>query len=137
MIHKQNLLVLSAIWAPESSTADGFLHSLLPFCYHEDVWKRVAMREGARYSAAFLKHVVPGVLKPARMLWNQLIAFLFLCLGAMFGSATATYAFRYANSPASRGPGEVIRLVMAGFCTLIMAWYGIGSFLKARKISRS
>jgi hypothetical protein len=33
--------------------------------------------------------------------------------------------------------GELIRLVMAGFCTLVMAYYGISSFRRARKIARS
>jgi len=94
-------------------------------------------REAARYSAAFLKHVVPGVMKPARTLWNELIGFLFLCFGLIFGLKTIRYAIDYAKAPANSGPGELIRLVMAGFCTLVMAWYGIGSFLRARKISRS
>ncbi len=104
------------------------------------MWKRVAMRQGreaARYSAAFIKHVVPGVVRPARTLWNELVGFLFLCFGVMFGFATGRYAFHYANASVAERPGELIRLLMAGFCTLIMVWYGISSFLKARKISRS
>ena len=75
----------------------------------------------------FLKHVVPAVLKPARTLWNEVIGFLFLCLAVVFGfNAVRAYL---ANQGA--------RLLLAAPLTLIMGWYGVTSFLRARKISRS
>jgi hypothetical protein len=42
----------------------------------------------------------------------------------------------------SRGEGEaadadLVRFVVAAFCTLLMLWFGVTSFLRARKISRS
>ena len=86
-----------------------------------------------------MKHVVPAVMKPARTLWNEVIGFLFLCFAVMFGFKTVRYGIDYykASSDPSGAVGELLRLGMAGFCTVLMAWYGITSFLRARKISRS
>ena len=76
---------------------------------------------------AFLRHVVPAVAKPVHALWNQVIGFLFLSFGAVFGLRTAHYVLSH----------DTARSLIAGSATAIMAWYGIGSFLKARRISRS
>ena len=83
--------------------------------------------EAVRHGRLFIKHVVPSVLKPARTLWNEVIGFLFLCFGAIFGFQTGRYFIH----------GELLRTAIAGFCTGVMLWYGVQSFLKARKISRS
>jgi hypothetical protein len=74
-----------------------------------------------------IKHIVPAVIKPARTLWNEVIGFFFLCLGTMFGFATVRAIINQ----------DVLRAVAAGLGALLMAWYGITSFLRARKISRS
>lgn len=76
---------------------------------------------------AFLRHVVPAVVKPIHALWNQLIGFLFLIFGVIFGLRTASWAWSH----------DLLRSGVGGVATAIMAWYGIGSFLKARRISRS
>jgi hypothetical protein len=76
-------------------------------------------------------------MKPARTLWNEVIGFLFLCLAVMFGSYTIHSYLGYLRASADTSPGQLIRLVMSGFCTLIMLWYGISSFRRARRISRS
>ena len=75
----------------------------------------------------FWKHVVPAVVKPARTLWNEVIGFLFLCLAIIFGFNGVR---AYLNH-------EGAKLFLAAPLTVIMAWYGISSFLRARKISRS
>ena len=93
------------------------------FCYDEGVSKRQASRVGAE----FVRHVLPAILKPARTLWNEVIGFLFLTFGVIFGIHTVRYAIR----------GDVLRLVVAGISTAVMAFYGVSSFLRARKISRS
>jgi hypothetical protein len=107
------------------------------FVTMEGVWKRLTVRHGARFGREFIKHIVPAVLKPARTLWNQLIGFLFLSFGAIFGLKTAHYAMDYRKAGPAGGTGELIRLAMAGFCTFVMLWYGVSSFLRARRISRS
>ena len=87
------------------------------------MWQRVAVKRGR----SFLKHMIPAVLKPLRALWNQVIGFLFLSLGAICGIS----AIRALQA------GHGFRVFVASSCALIMAWYGISSFWRARKISRS
>lgn len=113
------------------------------FCYHKNVqavWKRLAIREGrkaVRQGEVFVKHVVPAVVKPARVLWNQFIGFLFLCFGVIFGFKTTHLALEYGKGGPVEGMGEFWRLVIAGVCTAIMLGFGAASFLRARRISRS
>jgi vacuolar-type H+-ATPase subunit I/STV1 len=87
------------------------------------VWQRKA----ARVSAHFVRHIVPAVIKPVHALWNELIGFIFLCMGVIFGFYTARYAIK----------GDSARMFVAGLATCIMLGYGISSFRRARKISRS
>jgi hypothetical protein len=75
----------------------------------------------------FIKHVVPAITKPARALWNEVIGFLFLCIAGMFGIQAVRSATHH----------ELGRTLLAGFCTLLLGWYGVSSFLRARRISRS
>jgi hypothetical protein len=99
------------------------------------VFKRKAIRHGQE----FVKHVVPAVIKPARVLWNEVIGFLFISFGVIFGFKTGSYVRDYMRSSASSAEvtGDLIRIAMAGFCTVLMAYFGVTSFRRARKISRS
>jgi hypothetical protein len=99
----------------------------------------VLKRNAIRHGREFVRHVAPAVIKPARTLWNEVIGFLFLCFAVVFGSMTVRYAIEFwrASNTNSAIGAEVLRLAMAGFCTALMGWYGITSFLRARKISRS
>lgn len=104
-------------------------HAVLPktcpgsFCYDEEVRQRLAVQQGR----AFLKHVVPAVVKPVHSLWHQVIGFLFMSFGIIFG-AKAVHYYR---------SGLGVQCFVAGACTLLMFGYGLSSFLRARKISRS
>jgi predicted Na+-dependent transporter len=80
-----------------------------------------------RQAGMFLKHVVPAVLKPARTLWNELIGFIFLCIATSFAVQAVRSAMQHQTG----------RTVLAGFCTFLLGMYGVGSFRRARKISRS
>jgi hypothetical protein len=75
----------------------------------------------------FIKHVVPAITKPARALWNEVIGFLFLCIASMFGIQAVRSMLRH----------QVGATLLGVFCTLLLGWYGVSSFRKARKISRS
>lgn len=76
----------------------------------------------------FLGHVIPGVVRPIHILWNQVIGFFFLVLAAMpVPSAVRTWG--------KEGSGP--RLALTIPFVLLMAWFGLSSFLKARKISKS
>ncbi len=80
----------------------------------------------------FMNHVVPGVLRPLRILWNEIIGFFFLVFGVWFGSA-AFRGYRNLGQPS----GSVLGVVAPGIGALIMLSYGLHSFVKARKIGRS
>ena len=75
-----------------------------------------------------MQHVLPGVARPLHILWNQIIGFLFLVLAAVpVPSAIRSY----------QDPNGLPRLMMSVLFILLMATFGISSFLKARKIARS
>jgi hypothetical protein len=76
----------------------------------------------------FLGYVIPGVIRPLHILWNQVIGFLFLVLALV----PVPSAIRGYGKPGS-GP----RLALTIPFVLVMAWFGISSFWKARKISKS
>lgn len=104
--------------------------------------KRNIYRDGARayqqgreylgHSRKFLGFVIPAVLKPARTLWHELLAFVFLLLAIVFVMSGLRAVHQFDGSP-----GAVIRLAMLAFGVLLLAGYGISSYLRARKISRS
>jgi len=102
----------------------------LRFCYDENVWQRDAVKTGQfalKHGRGFLQHVVPAVLKPLKVLWNQVIGFLFLCMATIFGFK----AFRYFQ----QGDEGRFAAMLGGL--LIVAWFGLSSFWRAHKISRS
>ena len=88
--------------------------------------KRLALHQGR----LLVKHIMPAVIKPLHTLWNEVIGFLFLSFAVIFGGYAVRYYLR-------GGDGDGARLFVAAFCTLVMLWFGISSFLRARKISRS
>jgi predicted benzoate:H+ symporter BenE len=97
------------------------------------VWKHVSARSGRE----FVKHVVPAVLKPARTLWNEIIGFFFICLAVYCGSGVVRSYMRLGAAQPDQVAGAMVALVMSVFCTILMLYFGITSFLRARKISRS
>ena len=72
----------------------------------------------------FARHVVPAVARPARVIWNQAIGGVFL----LFAVSFAGYAVTQSHNPAAMVGGIFLGLIMAFFC--------VTSFLKARQISR-
>lgn len=96
------------------------------------VWQQVLSQPGT-----FLKHIVPAIVKPLHALWNEIIGFLFLSFATIFGFRTATYVRQLQHSTDATAGDALLRVVMAGFCTLLLGWYGVSSFRRARKISRS
>ena|SRR5947209_3822743 len=97
------------------------------------VWQRQAVR----HSRAFVQHVLPAVMKPARTLWNEVIGFLFICLAVVFGFGTVRSYLDLVKAAPDLAGGYLLRVIMGSFCTFIVLWYGISSFLRARRISRS
>jgi len=85
-----------------------------------------------RHGAEFFRHVVPQVVRPLHSLWNEVIGFLFLSL-AFIGSVSGYRIYRHYDG----SPETFFRLILVGCFVAIMAFYGVMSFRKARKISRS
>jgi len=80
----------------------------------------------------FLGHVIPGIVKPLRVLWNEVIGFVFISIGVI--SAFSTYR----RISQFQGDFQGLMLItLAGGFVLLMLGFGIGSFLRARKINRS
>ncbi|HWQ52422.1 MAG TPA: hypothetical protein VN442_01975 [Bryobacteraceae bacterium] len=96
------------------------------------------MRKGnfskqANVGKQFMRHIVPAVIKPARTLWHEVFGFLFLCLAFLLVSnGVRFYLGEYDGSG-----GHILRLSMTLFCVLLFGFYGVSSFLRARRISRS
>jgi len=85
-----------------------------------------------RLVSQFLRHVIPGVVRPLHVLWNEIIGFLFL----VFTVVAIFYVIRAVRSFDGEIEG-LMRIVMPGGFGLLMAYFGFSSFRKARKISRS
>ena len=75
----------------------------------------------------FLGHVLPGVIKPIHILWNEVIGFLFLCLACI----PVPSIIRYWRQ------GDISKLGFGLLFAGVMLYFGINSFWRARKISRS
>ena len=75
----------------------------------------------------FLSHVLPGVVRPLHILWNQVIGFFFLVV-ALVPVPGAIRAYTESNIP---------RFLLSATFIAIMGIFGVSSFWRARKISRS
>ncbi len=77
-------------------------------------------------------HVMPRVIRPLHALWNEVIGFLFI----VFAVVAGFYVVRAVR--AFEGDIEsLVRILLPALFGLLMAYFGITSFLRARKISRS
>ena len=92
----------------------------------------MAKRSLVSHGADLIRHVVPQVIRPLRSLWHEVIGFLFLSLAFLGGVSGFRKARNFDGSP------EILfQLIVTGCFVLIMGGFGISSFLRARKISRS
>ncbi len=76
------------------------------------------------HARRFATHVVPEVVRPARILWNQAIGGVFVLFAISFFS----YAAIHRDNPAGIAGGI--------FLGLVMSYFALSSFLKARRIGR-
>jgi hypothetical protein len=80
----------------------------------------------------FLRHVIPSIIRPLHILWNEMIGFLFLVFAAVPIPRTWKAWRQYEQT----GEG-LFNVALSVVFILIMAGFGIGSFRRARKISHS
>jgi hypothetical protein len=85
---------------------------------------RTAKTFKVEHARKFAQHVVPEVVRPARVIWNQAIGGIFL----LFAISFAWYSVTQRRNVAA--------LIGGIFLTAVMAFFCITSFLKARQISR-
>jgi hypothetical protein len=76
----------------------------------------------------FLGYVLPGVIRPIHILWNQVIGFFFIVLAML---PIRSIIRDWGND--GTGPRLGLEIAFA----VLMAVFGIQSFLRARKISKS
>jgi hypothetical protein len=81
----------------------------------------------AKQAGKFVKHVLPAAVKPVHSLWHEVLGFVFFAFAA--GGA-----WKVARHAATMGP---VQLTLVIPLIIVTAGYGISSFLKARRISRS
>ena len=79
----------------------------------------------------FAKSVMPGVIKPLHVLWNEMIAFVFL----IFAAAGAFSVYRYWRS-ITENPDNFGRLALSALFAGVMGFFAFTSFSKARKIAK-
>ena len=92
----------------------------------------MAKRSLVRDSVLFARHVIPAAVRPARTLWNEMIGFLFGVFAVGMGFYCVDGMIHFKGDA-----GSVFRILLSGIFAAVMAFYGISSFVKARRISRS
>ena len=85
-----------------------------------------------RLISKFVQHVWPNVVRPLHALWNEVVGFLFL----VFAVVAVFYVVRAVRDFEGDIEG-LFRIVMPGLFGLVMGYFGVSSFWRARKISRS
>ena len=81
----------------------------------------------ARSAGKFVKHVLPAAVKPVHSLWHEVLGFLFLSFAGLA-------AWRVVRKAGELTPIQFAVLILF---IVVMTGYGVSSFLKARRISRS
>ena len=80
----------------------------------------------------FLDHVLPGIVRPMHTLWNEVIGFVFISL-AMLTLPSMWRIYKNFDGQAE----SLVRMGITLVFALIMLLFGIGSFRRSKKISRS
>ncbi len=79
----------------------------------------------------FLGHVLPAVIRPLRVVWNQVIGFFFLVLAAA-AVPRAVHSARELDGE----PGSLFRLLLSGIFIAFMTGFGIHSFWRAHRVPK-
>jgi hypothetical protein len=85
-----------------------------------------------RQARQFVRHVIPGVVRPLHTLWNEILGVVFLALAI----APLPRVIRTWNEFSATGDG-LFHLILAAMFMLLMGAFGIDAFRRARRISRS
>jgi len=80
----------------------------------------------------FVRHVLPAVARPARILWNQIIGFLFAVL-ALMAAPRLVRAVREFDGDLH----SVFEVFLTAVFVVVMSGFAVSSFWRAHKLSRS
>ncbi len=80
----------------------------------------------------FVAHVIPAVIRPLRILWNEIIGFLFFCFG-VWAIPSVVRAWREFQM----GDVGISKVLLPAAFAMVMCGYGIHAFWRARKISKA
>ena len=83
-------------------------------------------------AAKFVKAVVPGVVRPMHALWNEILGFLFLSIALLL-----VRSIWRAWQTLDADPANWIKFLLTVFFFLVLLFFGVQGFWKARRISRS
>lgn len=76
--------------------------------------------------------VVPGIIRPLRALWNQMLGFVFIVM------ASAAVPLLIRDYKHFNGDFDsVFRLGLEAIFAVMMLYFGVTSLMRARRISRS
>ena len=92
---------------------------------------RIAKTVRVEHARKFATHVVPEVVRPAQIIWNQAVGGVFVLFAVLFFG----YAVKYFRA-LDTGTGNPVALAFASFLGAVMLFFGVASFRKARRISR-
>lgn len=82
-----------------------------------------------KLASTFVRTVVPGVARPLHILWNEFIGFVFV----IFAVSAVPAGWRYYRA-INTDPNNVFRFALTAAFGLVMLWFAVGSFVKARRI---
>ncbi len=80
----------------------------------------------------FVSCVLPAVIRPLRVIWNQMIGFIFLVLAAV-ALPRVVHSAREFNGE----PGDFFRLLLSGIFVAFMMGFGVHSFWRAHKVPKT
>ncbi len=92
--------------------------------------KHAAKHVNTDNAKLFTQHVVPEVVRPARVIWNQAIGFLFFVL-AVPAALKGIQLYRELATDPKGAFGLVISIIFV----VVMMGFSIASFMKARSIA--
>ncbi len=92
--------------------------------------KLASKHANAESARRFTTHVVPEVTRPARVVWNQAIGFLFFCL-AIPAALKGLQLYRSLDTD----PKGSVGVALSAIFVFVMVSFGVSSFLRARRIA--
>jgi hypothetical protein len=79
----------------------------------------------------FVKYVLPAIIRPLRVLWNQIIGFMFVSIAIVATWRTVPIIRQFNGEVA-----DLFRVVLSMAFITMMAGFGIYSFWRAHRVPK-